>query len=97
MRQYKEIGMRPAIRVLAYSIAGLALFSAGVVFGQQAAPTDHQGVDEKVLAAIELAGEIDGVDNRQLRLSRATIVPGGHVGLPAITATRRSSNCCPAP
>jgi quercetin dioxygenase-like cupin family protein len=60
---------------------GLSLFAAGVVVGQQTAPTDYRGVDEKVLASIDLAKEIDTVQNRELRLSRATVQPGGHVGL----------------
>jgi quercetin dioxygenase-like cupin family protein len=61
--------------------AGLSLFAAGIVVGQQTAPTDYRGVDEKVLASIDLAKEIDTVQNRELRLSRATVQPGGHVGL----------------
>src|SRR5947207_11185850 len=31
--------------------------------------------------SIDLATEIDSVQDRDLRLSRATIAPGGHVGL----------------
>jgi len=61
--------------------AGLSLFAAGIVVGQQTAPTDYRGVDERVLASIDLAKEIDTVQNRELRLSRATVQPGGHVGL----------------
>jgi len=34
-----------------------------------------------VLAAIDLAKEIDSVQNRELRLSRAVVSPGGHIGL----------------
>jgi quercetin dioxygenase-like cupin family protein len=59
----------------------LALFTAGVALGQQTAPTDYRGVDEEVLAAIDLAEEIRTVENRELRVSRAIVAPGGHVGL----------------
>jgi quercetin dioxygenase-like cupin family protein len=34
-----------------------------------------------VLAAIDLATEIDSITNRELRLSRAVVAPGGHTGL----------------
>jgi quercetin dioxygenase-like cupin family protein len=57
------------------------LLSAGYVLGQQSAPADYKLVSEDVLASIDLAKEIDGVQDRELRLSRATIAPGGHVGL----------------
>jgi quercetin dioxygenase-like cupin family protein len=73
--------MRAACRIATCCAAGLALFSVGVVLGQRTAPTDYKGVDQQVLAAIDLAQEIDSVQNRELRLSRATISPGGHVGL----------------
>src|SRR5438094_8152645 len=56
------------------------LLSAGYVLGQQSAPTDYKLVTEDLLASIDLAKEIDSVQDRELRLSRATIAPGGHVG-----------------
>src|SRR3954447_3712589 len=58
-----------------------ALFSTGFVLGQQSAPTDYKLVSEDVLAAIDLAKEIEGVQGRELRVSRAEIAPGGHIGL----------------
>ncbi len=72
---------RTAIQVAVLSFVGLALFSAGLVLGQQIAPTDYKSVTEEVLAAIDLAKEIDSVENRELRVSRATVAPGGHIGL----------------
>jgi quercetin dioxygenase-like cupin family protein len=72
--------MRTALRITAWSSAGLALFIAGLALGQHPAPTDYKGVEESVLAAIDLAKEIDGVENRELRVSRATVAPGGHIG-----------------
>ena len=59
----------------------MVLLGAGFVLGQQTAPTDYKSVREEVLATIDLAPEIDTVQNRDLRLSRAMIAPGGHVGL----------------
>lgn len=49
--------------------------------GQQSAPGDYKLVTEDVLASIDLATEIDSIQDRELRLSRATIAPGGHIGL----------------
>jgi quercetin dioxygenase-like cupin family protein len=72
---------RTSLRIAAWFLAGLAPFTAGFALGQHPAPTDYKGVQESVLAAIELANEIDSVDNRQLRVSRTTIAPGGHIGL----------------
>jgi len=74
-------GRRATARIAGYSVAVAALFSAGLVLGRQAAPTDYKGVEEKVLAAIDLAKEIDSLQGRELRLSRAAVAPGGHVGL----------------
>jgi quercetin dioxygenase-like cupin family protein len=73
--------MRWALRIAALVPVALAAFSAGFVLGQQSAPTDYKLVSEDVLATIDLAKEIDGVQGRELRLSRAVIAPGGHVGL----------------
>jgi quercetin dioxygenase-like cupin family protein len=73
--------MEAVRRKAALSAAALALVSAGFALGQQTAPTDYKSVDEKVLASIDLAKEIDSVENRELRLSRAVVAPGGHIGL----------------
>jgi len=72
---------RTALRITAWSSAGLAHFIAGLALGQHPAPMDYKGVEESVLAAIDLAKEIDGVEDRELRVSRATVAPGGHIGL----------------
>ena len=73
--------MKTALRIAARSFVGLALFPAGLALGQQTGPTDYRGVDEEVLAAIDLAKEIGTVENRDLRVSRAIVAPGGHIGL----------------
>jgi quercetin dioxygenase-like cupin family protein len=73
--------MRATARYAALGASGFALLAAGYGLGQQAAPTGYKGVVENVLATINLAAEVDSVQDRELRLSRATIEPGGHVGL----------------
>ena len=73
--------MKALARMAAPIAAGLLAVSAGYALGQQSAPTDYKLVAEDVLAAIDLATEIDSVQHRELRLSRAVIEPGGHVGL----------------
>ena len=75
------MAIRTALQITAGSLAGLALFTAGLALGQHPAPTDYRGVTEAVLAAIDLALEVDSVENRELRVSRATVAPGGHIGL----------------
>jgi len=72
---------RTALHIAAWSLVGLALFTRGLALGQQTAPMDYKGVNEAVLAAIDLAKEIPSVENRELRVSRATVEPGGHIGL----------------
>jgi quercetin dioxygenase-like cupin family protein len=80
-REVQEITMKTALRIAAWSLAAMALFTAGFALGQYPAPTDYKGVQESVLAAIDLAKEIDSVENRELRVSRAIVEPGGHIGL----------------
>ena len=70
------MGMKTALRIASWSLAGMALFTAGFALGQYPAPTDYKGVQQSVLAAIDLAKEIDSVENRELRVSRAIIAPG---------------------
>jgi quercetin dioxygenase-like cupin family protein len=75
------MAMKKALRITAWSLAGMALFTAGFALGQHSPPADYKGVEESVLAAIDLAKEIDSVENRELRVSRAIVAPGGHIGL----------------
>lgn len=73
--------MRAVLSRAGLIASGALLLSAGFVLGQQTAPEDYRGVSEQVLAAIDLAGEVPGTTGRELRLSRATLAPGGHIGL----------------
>ena len=56
-------------------------------------PEDHEtkGVEVRALATVDLAGEIEGMEGRQLRMRMVTIEPGGvfgpthdHAGRPGI-------------
>jgi len=73
--------MRAVNRIAVSITAVLVALASGYALGQQSAPTDYQLVAQEVLARIDLAKEIDSVQNRELRLSRAAISPGGHIGL----------------
>ncbi len=73
--------MKTGARIATLGAAGFMAVAAGYALGQQSPPTDYKLVSEDVLASIDLAKEIDNVQNRELRLSRAVIEPGGHVGL----------------
>jgi len=69
----------------AYAIAtaalGLALaFGVGVAIGQNA-PTETKGAKISPSTTLDLGGEIDGVEGRQLRLRVVTLEPGGVVGI----------------
>ena len=66
--------MKAVARVAALSAAGLLGAAAGYALGQQSAPRDYKLVDEQVLASIDLAKEIDSVENRELHLSRAVML-----------------------
>jgi quercetin dioxygenase-like cupin family protein len=65
----------------AVAAAALAVFYAGFAVGQHAAPSGDTGVEQTLLATIDLARAIGGFPDRQMRLSRVTVAPGGHIGL----------------
>src|SRR5690348_5652122 len=73
--------MSEPLRLTVLALAVLAAFSAGIAVGQQSAPRDDQSVEQTLLATIDLAKAVDDLGNRELRLSRVTIAPHGHIGL----------------
>jgi quercetin dioxygenase-like cupin family protein len=74
--------MRRKLCVAAAAVALLAVFAAGFAAGQHAAPAGDRQVEQTLLATIDLAKAIDGpLGDREIRLSRVTIAPGGHIGL----------------
>jgi quercetin dioxygenase-like cupin family protein len=54
-----------------------AALSGPFVLAQMAPPTDSVGVAARLVGAVPLAGEIDGVEGRQLRMRIVTLAPGG--------------------
>ena len=74
VRGIQKMAMKAALRITA-CLGGLALFTAGLALGQHTVPKDYKGVEESVLAAIDLAKELDSVENRELRVSRAIVAP----------------------
>ena len=69
------------VYAIATAALGLALaFGVGVAIGQNA-PTETKGVKISPSTTLDLGGEIDGVEGRQLRLRVVTLEPGGVVGI----------------
>ena len=66
---------------IAAAMAALAVFCAGFALGQHSAPSGDTGVEQTLLATIDLARAIAGFPDRQMRLNRVTVAPGGHIGL----------------
>jgi len=69
---------RKQVLVFAGWLLGLALIAGSwSANGQQAPPTETKGVTPKLLAAVNLGPEIEGMGGRQLRMRIVTIEPGG--------------------
>ena len=73
--------MSEPLRRAVLAVAVLAAFSTGIAVGQRSAPHDDQSVEQTLLATIDLGQAVDHPDSRELRLSRVTIAPNGHIGL----------------
>ena len=48
---------------------------------EQTAPKDNKGFTAKVVQAVDLGPEIDGMAGRELRMRTLTIEPGGYIGI----------------
>lgn len=59
----------------------LSVGCSGLASAGQAAPSATEGVEILKLQSIDLAAEIEGLQDRQLRLRMLTLQPGGHIGL----------------
>ena len=68
-----------------WSVLSAALLGilAGVALTQstRAAPAESKGFRSELLATLDLAGEIDGMEGRQLRMRRIRVEPGGQFAL----------------
>ena len=73
--------MRQSVRMAALSASAVIVFCAGFAAGQRPAPTGDQSVDQTLLATIDLAKAVARPGDRELRLSRVTVAPHGHIGL----------------
>src|ERR1700719_4353050 len=80
-RRHMEAKMKKLVHAGLLCAAGVAVFSAGWAFGQQAAPTGDVLVDQRLLATIDLAKAVEGMPARELRLSHVRVAPRGHIGL----------------
>ncbi|HEX9161387.1 MAG TPA: cupin domain-containing protein [Thermoanaerobaculia bacterium] len=66
-------------RLWRFAVVGFVLTLAAALYtaqGQQAAPTETKGVSQKLLGAVDLGGEIEGMAGRQLRVRQVTLAPG---------------------
>ena len=73
--------MRQSVRMAALSGGAVIVFCAGFAAGQRPAPTGDQSVEQTLLATIDLAKAVARPGDRELRLSRVTVAPHGHIGL----------------
>jgi quercetin dioxygenase-like cupin family protein len=70
--------VRTAGMTLALGVAGsTGAFIHSLVAEQAAPPTENRGVAAKVVAAVDLGPEIQGMQGRQLRMRVITLEPGG--------------------
>jgi quercetin dioxygenase-like cupin family protein len=96
MHQYKQqeedqMAFPLSIQRIILFALGFGLFlSVGASIGQQTPPEKAKGFVGKPLSTIDLAGEIEGMQGRNLRMSQVTLDPGGatplhdHAGRPEI-------------
>ncbi len=54
---------------------------AGAAEAQQAPPKENKGMKGPVVASLDLAGEIEGMQGRQLRMRLVTLEPGGTIAI----------------
>jgi len=73
--------MRKDFRMTALCAGAAIVFCAGFAAGQQSAPHGDQLVEQTLLATIDLAKAVARPGDRELRLSRVTVAPHGHIGL----------------
>jgi len=59
----------------------LAFFSAGLAVGQRSAPQGDHLVRQTLLTTVDLTKALRRLEARELRMSRVTVAPHGHIGL----------------
>src|ERR1043166_1170724 len=73
--------MRDGVRMAALCAGAVILFCAGFAVGLVRAPHGDQLVEQTLLATVDLAKAVAQPGDRELRLSRVTVAPRGHIGL----------------
>ncbi len=69
------------LTVTSYGLALLVAFGLGTAVGQQSPPKDNRGFAVEKTVTLDLGGEIEGMQGRQLRLRVLNLEPGGVIGL----------------
>ena len=62
-------------------VLGFAFVSLAANVQPQSAPKDNKGLKSTVQQSVDLGSEIEGMNDRQLRMRTLRIEPGGHIGL----------------
>ncbi len=69
------------LKPLGCVFALLVAFGLGTAVGQQSPPKENKGLAVEKTVTLDLAGEIEGLQGRQLRLRVLKLEPGGIIGL----------------
>jgi quercetin dioxygenase-like cupin family protein len=73
--------MRTLTKSLVWSGTIVLAFGLGTAVGQQSQPKENKGVVIERTGTLDLAGEIEGMQGRQLRLRLIKAEPGGVFGI----------------
>jgi len=69
------------VKPLVYLSALAVAFGIGTAVGQQKPPTENKGLTTEKTVTLDLGGELEGMQGRQLRLRVLKLAPGGVIGL----------------
>ena len=73
--------MRMLSKSLVWSGAVVLAFGLGTAVGQQSPPKENRGLVTDRTGTLDLAGELEGMQGRQLRLRLVKAEPGGVFGI----------------
>src|SRR5262249_30214147 len=65
------------VKPLVYLSALAVAFGIGTAVGQQKPPTENKGLTTEKTVTLDLGGELEGMQGRQLRLRVLKLAPGG--------------------
>jgi len=69
------------LKPASYMAALVMAFSLGTAVGQQSPPKDNKGLAVEKTVTLDLGGEIEGMQGRQLRLRVLNLEPNGVIGI----------------